>query len=52
MSFGILTQYDIEASYDFVGLNLEWDETGQAMRIRRGILEVDGTMSVLAACQI
>ncbi len=33
----------------FSKLNLEWDETGQALKLRRGIIEVDGVMPVLVA---
>jgi len=31
----------------FVKMHLHWDETGQAMRLRRGLIEVEGVMSVL-----
>lgn len=31
----------------FLKVNLEWDETGQTMRLRRGIIEVEGVMPVL-----
>lgn len=32
---------------DFVKVNLEWDETGQQARLRRGLIEVQGVMPVL-----
>jgi len=32
---------------DFVKVNLEWDETGQQTRLRRGLIEVEGVMPVL-----
>ena len=32
-----------------IKMNLEWDETGQSMRLRRGIIEVDGVMPVLVS---
>ena len=30
-------------------VNLEWDETSQCMRLRRGLVQVDGAMQVLVA---
>ena len=33
----------------FVKMHLHWDETGQSMRLRRGLIEVEGVMSVLAS---
>ena len=31
----------------FTKMNLEWDETGQSMRLRRGLIAVEGVMPVL-----
>lgn len=30
-------------------INLEWDETGQTMRLRRGLVQVEGVMPVLVS---
>ena len=30
--------------------NLEWDETGQSMQLRKGLVRVDGVMPVLVLC--
>ena len=35
----------------FSKMCLEWDETGQSMRLRRGLIEVEGVMPVLVSCQ-
>ena len=40
-----------EARPYFVAVQLEWDETGQQMRIRRGLLETEGVLPVLVPCQ-
>lgn len=32
-------------------MNVEFDETGQESRLRRGIIEVSGVMPVLVSCQ-
>lgn len=32
-------------------VNVEWDETSQACRLRRGLIEVDGTMPAMVPCR-
>ena len=36
-----------EANQEFAKVTLDWDETGQEVRLRRGLVEVQGTMPVL-----
>ena len=35
----------------FIKMNLEWDETGQAMQLRRGLTRVNGVMPTLVSCR-
>lgn len=31
-----------------IAVQVEWDETGQQMRLRRGLIEIEGVLPVLA----
>ena len=39
-----------ERKHQMIKVNLEWDETGQAMQLRRGLIRVNGVMPVLVPC--
>ena len=41
----------IASEAEFVKMNLEFDETGQHTRLRRGLIEVQGVMPVLVPSQ-
>ena len=39
---------EIKVNKDFIKISLEWDETGQELRLRRdSLIEVQGVMPVL-----
>lgn len=43
----LVVRASVSANPSFVKMNLEFDETSQCMRLRRGLIEVDGHMPVL-----